>query len=178
MRLRLESGLVGVPSWETMLVLCSDLGADVEVDARLRGRVREVYVEGTIALKSGMRRIWQRWLLMHGCAHHVLHPSENHLYLADSDDRYRIDRHEREAEVFAGTFLFGPLAQPVLGVNDAMELAAWAEVPLVCTLRWLDLVAYASSPRVSLDRYDIELSAPIGSGSGEYRVPAALSGCG
>lgn len=169
LRLRTDHGLTTPPTTDELLALCRDAGAEVDLAADLRGRVREVYAEGTIHVRAGQPRVWQRWLIAHGLAHHVLDPGANHLYLAERDDRFWVNKHERAAEIFAGSLLIGPLGAPVPGVEDQLDLAAWADVPFACTVRWLRMVLRPPS-LVSLDRMDVDYeAAQQAAPTGEYR---------
>jgi hypothetical protein len=138
-------GLMPIPT-EQLLEIARDSGADVDLHEPLGGRVREVYAEGTIAIRRGMPEVWTRWLLAHGLGHHMLHPHANHLYLAGNDRLFERDRHEYQAELFAGALLVGEPHRPATTPKDALEMSAWYDVPFACVLRWLRLRA-ASEPK-------------------------------
>lgn len=172
--MRAVYGWCGTPCWEQLLRAASDAGARVDADADLPEPIREVYVNGLrgieslIALRRGLRRPWQRWLLAHGLGHCLLHEG-NHMYLETIDQCYWVERQEREAEVFAGALIFGDLPRPIAGVGDVLDLAEWADVPLTVTLRWTRLAGLDASPAASLDRQDAALQA--GLAAGERREP-------
>lgn len=171
----------GALGWERLLAIASDLGARVVPEVAFTEAVREVYVArptgkgvaGYIGLQKGLSASWRRWLTAHALGHHVLHPTANHLYLAACDDRYRINRHEREAETFAGWLMFGALDRRPVGVQDEMDLAVAADLPLTVTIRWCRLVALPPYPVADLARDDVDLAAAPEPVSGEYRVLAA-----
>jgi hypothetical protein len=70
-----------------------------------------------------------RWLKCHGLGHHLLHRG-NRLYAEGRLYLWR--RQEAEAELFAGTLLFGG-AGPLRG---PLALARAARVPLACARSW------------------------------------------
>src|SRR5689334_2413198 len=79
-------------------------GEELEVveGCPFKGRVREIYFQGTLGLRAGLPPAWGRWLRCHGLGHHLLHKG-NHLYVRDG--LYLWQRQEIEAELFAGTLL-------------------------------------------------------------------------
>jgi hypothetical protein len=157
--IRTDYAIRHCPSQDDLRQLCADLDVEVEDDAVLVGRVREVYTGDAIVLKKGLPPGWRRWLLAHALGHHVLHPGGTHLYLANPYARFFQKREENQAEVFAGSLLFGALDAPLHGVRDVMDLARWAEVPLVCASRWVSLSGHRGEGFASLDRMDVFLRA-------------------
>jgi hypothetical protein len=147
------------PSESELMLMCADAGLDVDLDREFVGRVREVYTGDAIGLRKGLSDGWRRWLLAHAFGHHIMHPGGSHLYVANPFARFFIDREENQAEVFAGSLLFGALDAPLHGVRDVMDLARWAEVPLVCASRWVSLSGHRGEGFASLDRMDVFLRA-------------------
>lgn len=81
-----------------------------------------------LGIRAGLSAEWTRWLKAHGLAHHLLHHG-NHAY-ADGTF-YLWAPQEVEAELFAGTLLFGD-ASPL----DLRGLAERAHVPAACVASW------------------------------------------
>jgi hypothetical protein len=157
--IRSDYAIHGCPTEHDMLLICKDLAVRVYPDVPFEDDVREVYTGTSIGLKKGLTRGWRRWLLAHALGHHVLHRGGTHLYVATPTARFFKDKAENQAEVFAGSLLFGALDAPLHGVRDVMDLARWAEVPLVCASRWVSLSGHRGEGFASLDRMDVFLRA-------------------
>ena len=122
--LRAARGLDGPPDDARLDALLAAEGLAVVERCPFRGRAREVYVDGVLGIRRGLPPEWVRWLKAHGLAHHLLHHG-NHAY-ADGTF-YLWARQEAEAELFAGTLLFG-----AAGPLDLAGLAERAGVPPSC----------------------------------------------
>jgi hypothetical protein len=119
---------VGSPDDAALDALLADADLSVVEGCPFTGRVREVYAAGLLGIRAGLSSEWVRWLKGHGLGHHLLHRG-NHLYAAGGLHLWQ--RQEIEAELFAGTLLFGP-ASPI----DVRRLAGTARVPPECVRSW------------------------------------------
>ncbi|HEV8633166.1 MAG TPA: hypothetical protein VG370_02830 [Chloroflexota bacterium] len=96
-------GVDGVPSDAELDAMLAATGLAVVEGCRFTGRVREVYAAGLLGIRAGLPAGWVRWLKAHGLGHHLLHRG-NHLYRRGRLHLWQ--RHEVEAELFAGGLLF------------------------------------------------------------------------
>ena len=104
---------------------------------RFHGRLKEVIMEGVIAIDCRLPDPWVRWLTAHAIGHHVLHTGA-WLYL-DSWQWVNRRKAERQAEEFAAGLLVpaaGPLVTP-----GAEMLAARLGIPLEKAAFGLGLLA-------------------------------------
>lgn len=99
--------------WRALL---AGLGLEV-VRWPLRGRLREIIVDGVIAIDSGQPGPWARWLTAHAVGHHALHTGTS--FYLDTWQWVNRVKPEREAEEFAAGLLMPAGAAPGLG-PDAM----------------------------------------------------------
>lgn len=129
MELRRRHGIDGLMDEELLDRVAGAERLEIEEGWPLRGRVREVYCAGMLAIRGGLEAGWVFWLKAHGLGHHLLHRG-NHLYVRDGLHLWQ--RHEMEAELFAGTLLLGA-ARPL---TDLAMLSATAGVPRECVLSW------------------------------------------
>lgn len=137
--LRTAHHLDGPPNDAALDALLAAEGLAVVARCPLHGRAREVYVDGVLGLRRGLPRAWVRWLKAHGLAHHLLHHG-NHAYADES--LYLWARQELEAELFAGTLLFG-----AAGPLDLAGLAEGAGVPAECARSWQTAALTAEQER-------------------------------
>jgi len=70
---------------------------------RFEGRVREVIVEGCVAIDDRHGEAWTRWLTAHALGHHLLHTGAS-LYLESWQWVNKV-KAERQAEEFAAGLL-------------------------------------------------------------------------
>lgn len=127
--LRAAHGLVGSPDDRALDALLAAAGLRVVERCPLVGRLREIYMGGVLAIRAGQPRSWVRWLKAHGLGHHLLHHG-NRLYA--EGPLYLWEQQEAEAELFAGTLMFGDRG-PLCRLGD---LAAEARVPTACARSW------------------------------------------
>ena len=83
----------------------SALGVEL-VPWRFTGRLREVIIEGHVAIDDRLGDAWTRWLTAHALGHHAIHVGAS-LYLEDWQWVNR-NKAERQAEEFAAGLLAGP----------------------------------------------------------------------
>lgn len=96
---------------------------------------------GRLYLKRGLTHAWWRWLVPHGLSHHLCDAGNQvELYRAVGED-VLARQQERRAEELAGWVHFADYvrAEPEL---DPVAMAEWADVPVECVRRWLDLVGW------------------------------------
>jgi hypothetical protein len=129
-RVRALHGVRGVPDDAHLDALLAAEGLDVEEGWVFTGRVREAYSAGMLGIRAGLSSEWVRWLKAHGLAHHLLHRG-NHLYAEGTFHLWQ--RHEVEAELFAGTLLLADAPPPVFNLPRLAELG---RVPLECVRSW------------------------------------------
>ena len=89
------------PSVDLALVLAW-LGLET-VDWRFRGRLREITMDGIIAVDMRLPEPWVRWLTAHGVGHHLLHTGSS--FYLDSWQWVNCGKAERQAEEFAAGLL-------------------------------------------------------------------------
>ena len=85
--------------------LVGELGLEV-VTFPLKGRLKEVIIDGIIGVKPGLSRPWFRWCIAHAIGHQTLHVGTS-LYL-ESWQWPAHSKAERQAEEFAAWLLCGP----------------------------------------------------------------------
>jgi hypothetical protein len=139
---RAAHSLFGAPDDRALDALLRAEGLAVVERCPFDGRLREVYLGGVLGIRAGQSTGWVRWLKCHGLGHHLLHHG-NRLYAEGKLYLWRLQ--EAEAELFAGTLLFGA-AGPLRGLDT---LAREARVPLVCAQSWQAalLLAHETDPR-------------------------------
>jgi hypothetical protein len=139
---RAAHGLRGPPDDRALDALLAAEGLPVIERCPFGGRLREVYLAGVLGIRAGQPPGWVRWLKCHGLGHHLLHHG-NRLYAEGKLYLWR--RQEAEAELFAGTLLFGGVG-PLRGLD---ALAREARVPLACARSWQGaiLLAHEIDPR-------------------------------
>lgn len=122
------SGFAVDGDWRALL---AGMGLEV-VRWPLRGRLREIIVDGVIAIDDRQPAPWVRWLTAHAVGHHTLHTGS--AFYLDAWQWVGRVKPEREAEEFAAGLLMpargaqglGPdaLARR-LGLPPAKVRAAW-----------------------------------------------------
>ncbi len=91
-------------------LLASKLGADV-VEMPLGRIIKEVYIkdEKVIVIDPSLHPYKKRHLIAHGIAHHIFHRDIRVSYFVEEEEnptnRWLMQQHEREAEVFAAYLL-------------------------------------------------------------------------
>ena len=104
---------------------------------RFRGRLKEIIMEGVIAIDSRLPSPWVRWLTAHAIGHHALHTGA-WLYL-DSWQWVNRRKAERQAEEFAAGLLVPAGSSPMAPGPGA--LAARLGIPREKAAFALDLLA-------------------------------------
>ena len=110
--------------------ICAVFDIDLAFGEDLPAELPELYVDGRIALRKGLSEEEERWYIVHGLGHHVLHRGNR--FHADT---FVLAKKEREAELFAGHLLLGsswPFHTPY-------DLAAMHTLPQTLIERWIAL---------------------------------------
>ena len=96
-------------------------------------RVQEVTIGNRITVRSTLGYRRRRWAIAHGLGHAFLHPTGNHVWLQDSEDRRSLyNEYEYEAEEFAHELMVGTdkYQHTLSRLADPFEIAGHYGVPL------------------------------------------------
>lgn len=151
--LRGLDGINGIPTDEDIARMAKRAGLVIDEDQPFRGRVREIYVSGHVAVRKGTERTWRRWLILHALGHHICHTGNSIAECRFDNGRWWAQhrKRERNAELIAGWTIFGnlPDRDPLgFGMTPAL-VAEWGEVPEECVRRWWEFLE--ESARENLD---------------------------
>lgn len=142
--LRKRYGVSDVPTDEQLLAMCEGEGVLLVEDLPPIGDLREIYVEGTLALRPGQSRDWRRWLIAHGIVHHLCHSGNQVQRSLRRLSLTTVRRQEREADYEAGLIMWHHMLDWRGFRRGDTALSVWqlaeiAEVPVAKVLEWREI---------------------------------------